>query len=79
MKKDVNFLINDLNINYKNEIIYNKPDLILTKSENEHLCTTSCKQDGYIGYKYCDTNTYSWFTNIYNNDRCVLIYTKHQI
>ena len=70
MKKDISFLINDLDLRLPPDDNKNKLPILLKKSKNGNLCITECKSSGMLQPKSCYTNKYETMVSTYNWDRC---------
>lgn len=74
LKKDLNFLLDDLDIIIPPTITKtsDRKSIILKESKNNHLCISKCiKTKGYLTTsKSCNTNTYKTANLKYNWDYC---------
>ena len=69
-KKNVDFLIDMLDLKIPEQVSKQKPEIVLKKSYKNKLCKDKCK--GYMTGNYCDTNKYSSKGLIYDNDYCTM-------
>lgn len=67
-KKNVDFLIDMLDLKIPERVSKQKPEIILRKSYKDKICKNKCKK--YFSGNYCDTNKYSSKGLIYDNDYC---------